>query len=246
MKRCRKMGEITKEKVMTLLEAGSDGEGYARQFFEYAPEWLMDTFQMVDLEENTIFIRENTKVELIYILLKGAVKATDYRVFGITYDFMRFHPMMAFGSMEILLGQPLYKTTLITVTPCVLLVTARSNFERWLSEDMKAYRLESNTMVSYLLEQGRRERIFLFMQGTDRVMYLFMQLFEESGSEEKNRMFRITRQEMSDYTGLCVKTINRAMMKLEEEGYIGRMGTRIVISVEQYREMKAYIMDKIG
>lgn len=240
------MSGITKEKVAALLEAGNDGKEYAKQFFELAPDWLMHTFQLVELKENDIFIRENTKVELVYILLKGAVKGTDYRVFGITYDFMRFHPMMAFGSMEILLGQALYKTTLITVTPCTLLVTAKSNFERWLNEDMRAYRLESNTMVSYLLEQGRRERIFLFMQGMDRVMYLFMQLFEESGSEEENKVFRITRQEMSDYTGLCVKTINRAVLKLEEEGYISRNGTKIVISARQYREMKEYIIEKIG
>ena len=154
--------------------------------------------------------------------------------------------MMAFGSMEILLGQKLYKTTLITVTPCVLLVTAKSNFERWLKQDMKAYMLESNTMVSYLLEQGRRERIFLFMQGTDRVMYLFMQLFEESPLEDSKKVFRITRQEMSDYTGLCVKTINRAVIKLEEEGYIEKKGMKFVISVEQYQRMREYIMDKIG
>jgi len=240
------MSGITKEKVLSLLEAGNDGRKYARQFFELVPDWLMDTFQPVELKENTIFIRENTKVELVYILLKGAVKATDYRVFGITYDFMRFHPMMAFGSMEILLGHLFYKTTLITVTPCTLLVTAKSNFETWLSQDMKAYRLESNTMVSYLLEQGRRERIFLFMQGMDRVMYLFMQLYEESVSEEENKVFKITRQEMSDYTGLCVKTINRSVLKLEEEGYISRNGTKIVISAQQYQEMKAYIVEKIG
>ena len=240
------MGGITKEKVATLLEVGNDGAEYAKKFFEYAPDWMMRTFQLVELEENEIFIRENTKVELVYVLLKGAVKATDYRVFGITYDFMRFHPMMAFGSMEILLGQKLYKTTLITVTPCVLLVTAKSNFERWLKQDMKAYMLESNTMVSYLLEQGRRERIFLFMQGTDRVMYLFMQLFEESPLEDSKKVFRITRQEMSDYTGLCVKTINRAVIKLEEEGYIEKKGMKFVISVEQYQRMREYIMDKIG
>lgn len=228
-----------------IKDAKFESSDYVMNFFGFMPDWLVETFQILRLEKDSIFIRENQDAELVYVLLKGSVKATDYRVFGITYDFMRFHPMSTFGCMEILLSLKTYKTTLITVTDCTMLVTSRSNFEAWLKENQKAYILESNMMVSQLLEQGRMERIFLFIQGTDRLMYLLMQLYEESLVEGNLWTIPIKRQQMSDYTGLSIRTINRGIKKLEAEKYITKHGSKISITKEQLIRMKSYIMEKI-
>lgn len=228
-----------------IKDAKFESLDYVMKFFELMPEWLVESFQVIRLKKDNIFIRENEDVELVYVLLKGSVKATDYRVFGITYDFMRFHPMSTFGCMEVLLSLKHYKTTLITVTDCTMLVTSRSNFEAWLRENQKAYMLESHMMVSQLLEQGRMERIFLFIQGTDRLMYLLMQLYEENATEKNLWIIPIKRQQMSDYTGLSIRTINRGIRKLEADQYITKHRSQISMTVEQYMKMKSYIMEKV-
>ena len=46
------------------------------------------------------------------------------------------------------------------------------------------------------------------------------------------------RQELSDYSGLSVKTITRSIQKLEKDGFITKQGSRIVIHKEQYDRMK--------
>ena len=50
---------------------------------------------------------------------------------------------------------------------------------------------------------------------------------------------------MSNSTGLCVKTVNRCVSQMEEEGYISREGRGILISEEQYQRIKSAMADKI-
>ena len=49
------------------------------------------------------------------------------------------------------------------------------------------------------------------------------------------------RQELSDFTGLCVKTISRSIKKFKENGMITTQGSNIMINYEQYRRMEEMI-----
>ncbi|BBF45034.1 predicted N-ribosylNicotinamide CRP-like regulator [Lachnospiraceae bacterium KM106-2] len=239
------MEQQTIDRVLSLIkEAKGEEKGYLEGYLTNAPVWLLESFHIVNMEAGTVFIRENADVDFVYILIEGKVKAIDYRVFGITYDYMWWDAVKSFGAMEVILDVDKYKTTLQTVTHCKMLVISRKKFDNWMKSDINALKIESKMMVSYLLEQARRERIFLFMQGTDRVAYLLTQLYEERGNEKKCSL-KWTRQELSDCTGLCVKTINRSIAKLSEDGYLSRDGNKIIITEEQYSEMKRFIAQKI-
>ena len=55
----------------------------------------------------------------------------------------------------------------------------------------------------------------------------------------------MTRKDLSNSTGLCVKTVNRCISQMEDEGYISREGRGIIISEEQYQRIKSAMADKI-
>ena len=74
-------------------------EGY----FRTAPLWMLDAMVVETIPAGTIFIRENEPVETIYFVGSGKVKATDYRISGITFDFMKPQNMLALGGMEVLM-----------------------------------------------------------------------------------------------------------------------------------------------
>ncbi len=213
---------------------------YLSRYLANAPMWILDSFQIVNMKKNTVFIKENTAVDTIYILVEGIVKGMDYRIFGIAYDFMWFYPVKVFGSMEILLELEKYMTTLITVTPCKMMVISKSKFEEWMRKDIHTLLLETKSMGTYLLEQARKERVFLFVQGIDRVILLFIQLYEQI-AENKKCILNLTRQNIADSSGLSIKTINRAVKKMEQDAYISRAGNKIIIEENQYLRMKAYI-----
>ncbi len=217
-----------------------DEKDYLNRYLANAPMWILDSFQIVNMEKNHVFIKESQEVDTIYILIEGIVKGIEYRIFGIKYDYMRFYPVKVFGTMELLLELEKYMTTLITVTPCKMLVISKSKFEEWIKKDINALLLESKTLCAYLLEQARKERVFLFVHGIDRVILLFMEFYEQM-EQNKKCILKLSRQDIADCSGLSIKTINRSVKKMKEEGYIDREGNSIIILEKHYLKMKEYI-----
>ena len=197
----------------------------------------MDSFKIEYMEKGHIFVRENSFVDKVYIVAKGIIKATDYRVFGVAYDFMRFEGTYAMGGMEVVMDLDKYKTTLETVTPCIVITIPIKEFRKWLDTDVQALKQEAKAVAGYLNKEARQGRAFLFLQGVERLELILTQRYETynvDGIYETSS----TRMELAEESGLCVKTINRSVKKLEEENLIGRKGNRMTINREQYLIMK--------
>ncbi len=216
---------------------------HLKQYLLTAPERLLSTTKLLKLKKDHIFIREADPVDTIYLLVSGIVKAIDYRFYGSTYDYMWFYPVNSFGSLEVLLEQTHYQTTLSTVTLCIILVIPRNLFEQWIMQDIRVLRMEAKAMGSFLLEEVKRERIFLFMQGSDRLTYTLLHIYEHTAGP-KGCMLQLTQQNLADSTGLSVKTISRSLKDLELSGHITRYSYKIHISEEQYQQMKLLIRQK--
>ena len=213
---------------------------YLNQYLNNAPRWVLETIQVVHKDKNTVFIEENGAADYVYILAEGVVRAIDYRIQGVAYDYIWFHAIKVFGAMEIFFNISQYRTTLMTVTPCTMLVISKSNYERWIWEDKNALRMEMESIGSYLLDQNRKDRVFLFLQGMDRILYIFVKNYEEGITKERC-ILNISRQELGERSGLSIKTVNRSIKKMEEDGLISRNGRKIVITEGQYHRMKSYL-----
>ncbi|MBQ8278784.1 MAG: Crp/Fnr family transcriptional regulator [Roseburia sp.] len=213
-------------------------------YFKTAPVWLLESFSTEEMDKGTIFVREGEPVETIFFILDGTIKATDYRFYGITFDFMCFEKVYAMGGMEIIMDLPTYRTTLQTVTKCHVLKIPKTKFEKWIKTDIEALKLEAKLVGEYLLEQGRSSRAYLFLQGSDRLAMLFVQRYETYAQEGILSM-KGDRQGLSDATGLCIKTINRGVKKFSDEGIITKNGRQIVIDHDQYIRLKSIVASVI-
>ena len=226
------------DKVLPFLQK-IDSER-REQFFAYfknAPLWILESFSIEKIEKGRTFIREGNPVDAIYFIADGLIKATEYRIYGIKFDFILFSDVYAYGGMEVIMELDKYQTSLQTVTDCIVLKIPKTQFTKWMKTDILALRHESKLMGQYLLEQARSVRAFLFLQGSDRLAMLFTNRYKKFAV---NGVLRLDndRQELSDYTGLSVKTITRSVKKLEEDGLITRKNNRILINEEQYIKMK--------
>ena len=209
-------------------------------YFRTAPEWLLESFSIEEMDKGTVFVREGEPVDTIFLVGDGIIKATDYRIYGIPYDFMLFKKVYAYGGMEILMDLDRYRSTLQTVTKCTMLKIPSVQFRKWMKTDIDALKQESKLMGEYLLEQARNSRAFLFLQGTDRLAFLLIKWYEKYAVDGVLRL-RSDRQELADCTGLCVKTITRSMQKFEEMGLIKKEKRTVVIDREQYGRLKEQI-----
>ena len=229
------------------------------------------------------FLRELEREKTIFFVARGRVKATDYRISGIAYDFMKPMNLIALGGMEVILGQDTYQTTLQTETECIVTKLPRAQYEKWIYSDTEAFRLEAKLTCASLLEEERRNRLYLFLEGADRLAVLFSEWFEKynkndilSGDKvivkadtllqkvmsDKNGLAQFTldlplgkyyvkgigesRQNLADETGLCLKSISRAIKKFQAEQLIVKKGNQICIDRKQYERLKRTVDEKIG
>lgn len=232
--------EILFDRLLFLDTMQPDRRQQILKYFNTAPDSLADFLIVENLAPDRTFIREGTPLDYVYLIATGVVKATDYRVFGTEFDFTRFDRVYAMGAMEVLMRQPVFLTTLTTVTKCTIIKIPIEPYTEWVCSDVHALRLETQLMGEYLLEQGRLARAYLFLQGTDRLMYLLVRKYEKYGN---NGVYHIkaNQQNLANETGLVVKTVSRAIKKMEAEGMISRSQRFILINHDQYLRMKEYV-----
>ncbi len=216
---------------------------YLQTYFNSAPDWVMEALVITNFKKDTEFIREEAVVDMIYILAEGIVKAIDYRFLGNSYDYMWFYPAKSFGGMEVLLELTHYQTTLSTITPCTMLVIPKAIFERWVKSDISILSTEVKTMGSFLLEEVKRERVFLFMEGSERLIYTLMRIYEQT-ENKKCCTIRLSQQDLADTTGLSAKTISRSLRDLESRKLITRSGNKILLEEAQYKHMDELLREK--
>lgn len=237
------MKENNLERSLPFLEEiDNDRRQQFENYFRTAPQWLLNRCVVENMDKRTVFVREGEPVDTIYFIGKGIVKATDCRVFGINYDFMLFNKVYAFGGMEIIINLNTYQTTLQTVTDCIVLKLPKKDFQKWMDSDMIALKQEARLMGEYLLEQDRVGRNLLFLQGSNRVAYILMNRYREY-AQGGTLYLQKNRQELSDCTGLCIKTITRSINKFKEEGLLTTQGNHIVINYEQYLQMEKIVSE---
>ena len=217
---------------------------YLEKFLKNAPMWLLEEFHEVNISKDTEFVSENDPANTVYILLTGVVKATDIRVFPVVYDFIRFYPIEIFGAMEFLLREDTYRTTLITVTNCKFLKLSREQFSKWVLNDINAMKMFTEAMTRYLLDQCRKERLYLFLQGEERVLLFLSDIYEKNGLADEI-VINISRNDLAKGTALSVRTVNRTIKELIKEGFLVKKGRKLILPFEKYQEIKKRLSDKV-
>lgn len=223
---------------------GRECHDYLEQFLKNAPRWLLEELREVSIPKDTEFITENESANTVFILLTGVVKGSDLRVFPVVYDFMRFYPVELFGGMEYLLDEDTFRTTLVTVTNCKFLKLSREQFAKWVSNDINAMKMFTESMTKYLLEQCRKERLYLFLQGEDRIL-LFLNDFYEKNHMGDKVIIDMSRNDLARGTALSVRTVNRTVKEFIREGLLIKKGRKLVLSFENYKEIKHRLAIKV-
>jgi len=224
--------------ILKRLPEGKKTQVYAH--FRTAPDWVLDYITVATFPSNTIFIHEGQPARSVYVVASGSVKAIEYRVLGVQYDFIQFTKVYAMGGMEVLMDLPLYRTTLKTIDSCIAIQIPREIFEKWLMADIDAMKYEAKLMGEYLLEQGRLAREYMFLPGPERLAKLLVHKYDKYA---QNGILTVpsNRQNLANETGFGIKTVNRAVKSLADGGYITKADHSIVINHDQYLSLKRLI-----
>ncbi|MFV0361724.1 MAG: Crp/Fnr family transcriptional regulator [Suipraeoptans sp.] len=239
------MGLVRNERMQEILNRidtlPEDHRAYMNRMFQNAPLSVFESMELKRIKPNSVFVREAKKADNVFILIEGQVQAVEHRIMGNEYNYMQFKAIKVFGAMEILLGFNNFKTTLMTVGECTFLVMKRQQYKQWIENDNNALLMETYSMGRYLLEQARKERLFLFLYGRDRLFLVFSQEYENYHDIDGNCKLSRSHQDLAESSGLSVRTINRALQSMRNEGYIKYHRGEIRISKSQYAKIVGYL-----
>ena len=97
--------------------------------------------------------------------------------------------------------------------------------------------METERIIGYLLDQSRKERLYVLLPGNERVYLILANLYETYGKFDTYSVY-MSRKDFSEVTGLSERTITRALKELEEKKLITRNGWNIVMTWNQYKQIK--------
>lgn len=143
------------------------------------------------------------------------------------------------GEVTILAGMSHTSVTIEAVTETVVAYFSRRDAERWLSEDMNILRLTAGHTAFKLYRSSYNNGAKLFYPPS----YLLLDYLVKYGSQNgmdtscvpKSLTIHRTRQMLQEEIGVNVKTLNRTIGQLKEEGFFTLCKGKITFTQEQYK-----------
>lgn len=217
---------------------------YLQELFKNVPYWMLEEIHVCNFPKKKAFVRSGEVADRIYILLDGKVKATELQRYEFVYDYTLFEAIHVFGEMEFYGGYENYISTLVTTTPCLMLEIRKDFYVKWMRKDTVMLLSRVQTMLRDLLDQSQKERIFVFLSGIQRMYYLLVKMFREYAKDGILEV-RSTKEELANLAGIDIRTVNRAIKKMIEDGLLVKDGRTIIVNQIQYEEMNRILQTMI-
>lgn len=217
---------------------------YLQEMFKNVPYWLLGEIHVRKFPKKKAFVRSGETADRIYILIEGKVKATELQKYEFVYDYTNFEAIHIFGEMEVYAGYETYISTLVTSTSCMMLEIRKDFYVKWMRNDTGMLLFRVQNMLRDLLNQSKKERIFVFLSGTQRMYYLFVKMYREYAKDDILEV-KSTKEELANLAGIDIRTVNRAIKKMIEDGLLVKDGRSLIVHQSQYDEMQQILQTMI-
>ncbi len=214
---------------------------YMNVLFRNCTEEVKYYMSLVEVDADQTFIKAGEACNYIYIVLSGKVTGVEWPMNEKSYFFKDFGPGDFFGEIECFAGMTNYRISILSSTRCRLLAIPSVYYMEWMHMDVDALYMRTQENMKRLVSQTAEARKYLFMDGKDRLMVHLVRKYEQKQPLPDTLELKQTRARISEEVGISMKTLNRNIKKLEDMKLIRLNKGKIVITKEQYLQMKADI-----
>lgn len=209
---------------------------FFNKVFEDVPDDILDTVQIVRVPKGKRFVVVDEKLDNIRILLSGRVKAMEEYLTGEIFVFSRFDPPEIFGEIEALGNIDTFRASLVTEENSVFVTLPVDVYLEILKENTDLLFERIGTIIRRSSDEQKDTRLYMSIDAKDRIQIYFIRQYRQN-SKKDLYTFRVTRQQIADETGYSVKTVNRTIKKLVDEGLITLVGQKFQLTQKQYLKM---------
>ena len=194
------------------------------------------------------YIIHQKQFELDYfgIVCSGNHRCINEFENGNVFMIEKNEPIDFIGEVTILAGMKETSVTIQTLTACTVLMISRKDFESWIGQDIGFLRMVAQKVAFKLYRSSYNRGERLFYPPSFLMLDYLLKVGKEYGVREGRPMtVKKTRQELCEELGMTVKTINRTIARLKEDGLVSIHKGKMVLDHEQYergkQELKQYM-----
>ena len=211
------------------------------RLFRNCTEKVKTYMFVMDVAAGQTFIQAGEPCINIEIILSGKASGVEWPMHGHSYPFKDFGPGDFLGEIESFAGMRQYRVSVVALTDCRVLVIPVFCYMEWMHADVDALYMRTQKNVTRLLSQTADTRKYLFMDGRERLMLYLIRKYERKGRADNTCSLKQTRSQMAEEIGFSIKTMDRSIKKLEEEGMLRLEKGKIQVDEAGYLTMKNYI-----
>lgn len=213
------------------------------EYIRYMPEELKTRYTIRTFPPGYIIHQKHYSLNYFGIVCTGEHRVINEFENGNIFMIEKNEPIDFIGEVTILAGQEKTSVTIETITECTVFLISRQDFENWISQDIHFLRLVSKKVAQKLYRSSYNRGARLFYPPNFLLLdYLVKYAKEHTIAPGTLIVVKRTRTQLFEELGITVKTINRTIQKLKEDGTIGIEKGKICLTYEQYirakRELK--------
>lgn len=201
-------------------------------FIKKIPENLKKKCKIREIENRQIVVLKGNEIKNVYISCHGKMQVKNEFENGFSYSFASIAPIAYIGVMELMADKKIYSSTLQSTTECIILEIPKEDFLNWIIND-KELMLEVLQFISRsMYDQSLKTGEGLAYPSICILMDYLINVFR---SEDTETVFlEKSREEIGSILGFSVRTINRNLKELKEEGLVTVTRKGILITKENF------------
>lgn len=192
---------------------------------------------------STVMKKEDV-LEYVYLILKGELKVVNEFENGNIYAFASILPLSFVGELEVLSEELEYAVTIEAITECITIQIRSGDFEKWIQCDPAALLTVARGLAKKMYPTSYENGNVLFQPGIRKVQSYIAKYCNQRLKNEGALLVEKNRQQIADEVGISVKSVNRSVKKLKEEGFITVRKGKIYVSKNQYSRLLDAISEK--
>ncbi len=194
--------------------------------------------------KSTIYSKGDS-LSRIGILLSGRARALNEVETGYTYMVDQQSPVAFIGAIACLSNNEHASARYEAVTDCELAFVSTKNFEYWLRSDPHFLWAVSSSLVGKLYEYVCNKSAEHRFMPTIYILlkYILSEPMQFSACESPQYVLTKPRHQISEELGVPLKTINRTVVNLVQDGAITLARGKIALTSAQYQNGPLYLRD---
>lgn len=211
-------------------------------YFRYMPEELKSRYTIRKFPPGVIIHQKDYPLDYFGIVVSGDHRVINEFENGNVFMIEKNEAIDFIGEVTILAEKPTTSVSIETLTECVVFMISRADFEMWIAQDIHLLRLVARKVAYKLYRSSYNRGAKLFYPPTVLFLdYLLKYATHHHIEKEGEIVLRKTREGIREELGMTVKTINRTIGKLKEDGLIDTRKGKVVMTLEQYELAKEKI-----